>query len=205
MKLLKILFFISSLWLNNTLLIQAQGNHADFFQLEYFHHPSQINHEYAAFSYVKYINFAGNFTIDYHFAVGWDVRNGGLYAHTPAATVLGFMLLDQTQGLSFSNIGVLLTVIPEGIGMWVGKDKTAHLGFNIAPADLYAGYGNYDSNIAYIPNLSFQQIIFQDELFGSLHGYTSLGYAYREKFSPENACLRLGISYQNGSKPKRYY
>jgi hypothetical protein len=180
----------------------SQGNHADYFQFEYFHQPSEVNHEFAAFGYTKYFNVAGNFTIDYHFSIGWDVKNGGLYAHTPAATIIGFMLLDQSPGLGFSNIGVLLTAIPEGIGFWVGKDKTSHIGFNIAPADLYAGYGPLGSNIAYIPNLSFQQVIFEDELFGSLNGYSSIGYTYHQKFAPENACFRIGIGYQNGSRSK---
>jgi hypothetical protein len=195
-------FFISSIssfWSNH---LYSQGNHADYFQFEYFHQAGQVNHEFAALGYTKYFNFAGNITIDYHFAVGWDAKNGGLYAHTPAATVIGFMLLDQSPGIGFSNIGILLGAIPEGIGIWVGKDKTSHLGFNIAPADLYAGYGALGSNIAYIPNLSFQQIIFEDELFGSLIGYSSLGYTYHQKFAPENACFRVGIGYQNKSRSK---
>jgi hypothetical protein len=175
--------------------ISSQKSDNTFVQLEYFYQNKEVTHHFTAIGVTKYVSFYNQFTFDYHYALGWDAANGGFYIHAPAAASLGFLLMAANQGIAWNDLGILFTLIPEGVGMWLGPDeKQAHLSFNLASTDFYAGYRDIDKHFDYIPNIAFQQVIFEDARWGTLLGTTSLGYEYQKKWSPQNACIRLGIA-----------
>lgn len=177
--------------------IRSQGTQDGLFQAEYFFQNHDVPHQFLALGVTKYYSFYDQFTFDYHYALGWDVVHNGFYIHTPAAASLGFILLQQSQGFQIGDLAVLLSLIPEGVGMWVGpENKKAHISLNLASTDFYAGFGNIPKHFDYIPNISFQQIILDDPRFGTFFGYTSLGYEFQKKWAPQNACIRLAIAFE---------
>jgi len=184
---------------------RSQATQDGLFQAEYFYQNHEVAHQFVALGVTKYYSFYNQFTFDYHYALGWDVVNNGFYIHTPAAASLGFILLQQSQGFQIGDLAVLFSLIPEGIGLWVGPEsKKAHISFNIASTDFYAGFGNIEKHFDYIPNISFQQIIYDDPRFGTFFGYSSLGYDYQKKWAPQNACIRLALSYERPKKTDGY-
>ena len=142
--------------------IRSQGTQDGLFQAEYFFQNHDVPHQFLALGVTKYYSFYDRFIFDYHYALGWDVIHNGFYIHTPAAASLGFILLQQSQGFQIGDLAVLLSLIPEGVGMWVGpENKKAHISLNLASTDFYAGFGNIPKHFDYIPNISFQQIILE--------------------------------------------
>jgi hypothetical protein len=89
------------------------GVYANYFQLGY--------RGQSSFGGQLHLPFGGIFTANYRVSIG--PSNKGLYLHAPAGMVAGAYLLSQAGSSDFlSTLGILLFVVPEGVGVYI-KDE----------------------------------------------------------------------------------
>jgi hypothetical protein len=100
------------------------GLYAEHFQLGY---RSQQQ-----FGGILHIPFGDRFTANYQLGIG-PSQQGGFFIHAPAGAVAGaFLLSNANGGELFNYLGVLMFVLPEGVGMYVTDNERmrAHVSLN---------------------------------------------------------------------------
>ncbi|HEU4718857.1 MAG TPA: hypothetical protein VFU15_13530 [Bacteroidia bacterium] len=122
--------------------LEAQGNIEGGLYTEY----SQFGYygQFAAGG-VLYIPWKDRFTLNYEACIGRQ-NNRGFYAHAPAGALSGAYLIGQASGVTFLNyLGVLLFLVPEGVGMYVTEGKiSTHISVNPLGFDYWYKRDPYD-------------------------------------------------------------